>query len=121
MHFFGIIPIWCISFYGIYYYPTLSEFHDVSNVFTGLVLAALSYLHLRSISLNTAGQSLLIFYFGLANLIYLTLMISAMSALPLALKVDNTFATKIYSINLVGYALWSIILIIGILWKKQKI
>jgi hypothetical protein len=42
-----------------------------------------------------------------------------MSALPLALQIDNSFATDLFDINLIAYALWSIILIIAILWNKK--
>ncbi len=121
MHQFGIVCVLLSFGAGMVYHPHLTEFNSLGNVLSGLVLAALSYIHLRSISLNTAGQSPTLFYFGLANLIYFTLMISAMSALPLAQKIDQVFASKIYAINLVSYALWALILIIGILWKKQRI
>ena len=99
----------------------ISELHYVSTIVTGLILAALSYVYLRSVSLNTAGQSTTMLYFGLANLIYFTLMISALSALPLAQRIDNTFASTIFNANLMGYTLWSILLIIGIPWKRRKI
>lgn len=121
IHYAGMAIV-CLSYTGESIYAgTLTDFHDVSNVVTGLTVAALSYVHLRSVALNTAGQSVILFWFGLANLIYFTLMISAMSALPLALEIGNDFASNIVNINMAAYALWSVILIIGILWKKQKI
>lgn len=116
----GAAAVWLTYAASTSVHRGITEFHYVSNIITGLVLAALSYIHLRSVSLNTAGQSLPLLYFGSANLIYFTLMISAMSALPLAQRIDNDFAGSIYDTNLVAYALRSILIIIGILWKKRK-
>lgn len=114
----AVFGIYIISYFNN---GNLTELHNVSNITTGLILASLSYIQLRSILMGGAGDSSVLIYFGLANLIYYTLMISAMSALPLALQISQDFASDIYDINIVGYTLWSIILIIGILWKKQKI
>lgn len=121
IHYAGMAIVCLSYFWETVYSGNIADFHDVSNVVSGLVVAVLSYVHLRSVALNTAGQSIILFWFGLANLIYFTMMISAMSALPLALEIDNDFASDIYNINIAAYALWSIVLIVGILWKKQKI
>jgi len=120
IHYLGIVLVLVITISGAAYYGSVVELHNISNVLSGLVLAALSYLQLRSIAQSTAGQSRVLFYFGLANLVYCTLMVSAMSAFPLAMQIDPNFASNIISINLLAYTLWSIILIIGILWKKKQ-
>lgn len=119
LHLLGIFIIIGISVLDAFTKYDNFDFHHLSNVFTGILLAALSYIHLRSVSLNKAGQSVLIFYFGLANLIYLTLMVCAMSALPLALQISLEMANNVYSINLFGYGAWAVIIILGMLWKKQ--
>jgi len=121
IYYFGAAAVWFSFAVSTLTLGSLSELHYVSNIVTGLVLAALSYVHLRSVSLNTAGQSVVMLYFGLANMIYFTLMISAMSALPLAQQIDLGFAVGILSLNTVAYGIRIILLIIGILWKRPKI
>jgi hypothetical protein len=87
-----------------------------------LIVAILSYIHLRNMILEKTGDSIIIAAFSLANFIYLTLMISSISAIELAYRIDPEFGKLIYFLgNGIGYILWSIILIIGILWKKHKI
>lgn len=116
----GIAVILAITIIGFAMHGGSSDLHFISNILSGLLLALFSYLHLRSIALDSAKQSLITFFFTLANLVYFTLMVSAMSAFPLALQIGNEFGRDIYNINLFAYALWSIILITGILWKKPK-
>lgn len=120
IHYSGTVLIGISAISAVFYYQNITGHHSMTNILTGFIGALLSYVHLRSIMLNTAGQSTTTFYFALANLVYFTLMISAMSALPLALQIGNDFASDIYDINLIGYALWSIILIIGVLGKSKK-
>lgn len=105
--------------YCYFYYDSMTSLHSLSNVITGFVLSMLSYFQLRTISIGNAGQSRIVFYFGLANLIYYTLLISAFSAFPVALEIGDVFASKILIVNHLGYTAWAIILIIGILWKKK--
>lgn len=119
-YFLGSAVVLVTYLAGYYNYDTMSTLHDFPNIITGLIVSMLSYFQLRSISIGKAGQSRVLFFFGLANLIYYTLMISAMSAFPLALKIGYDFASDIIIVNLVGYTLWSVILIIGILWKKKQ-
>lgn len=116
----GIGVVILISIIGALHYPTFQEFHYGAYVISGLVIAALSYLHLRAIALDKAGQSLLIFVFSLANLVYFTLMASSMSAYGLANQISNDFGRTILFLNQLAYGLWSVILITGILWKKKQ-
>lgn len=121
LYYLGMAIVSCIYIISYFTSENLMELFYVANIATGLILACLSYIQLRAILTGRANDSRVLIYFGLANLIYFTLMISAMSALPLALKIGNDFAGSLYNINIIGYTLWSILLIIGILWKKQKI
>jgi hypothetical protein len=116
----GIILITVISIAGLFYYPSFSDMQRGPYVWAGLVVALLSYLHLRSIALDEAGQSQIMFVFSLANLVYYTLMISAQSAVDLAWDLDVDFGKDIYLVNDISFALWSIILIIGILWNRKN-
>jgi hypothetical protein len=102
------------------YYGGIQELHYFSNVISGIVVAVFSYTYLRAMVLGQTYHSRVLFYFGMANLIYYTLMVSAMSALPLAMRISYPFAGAILNINLVGYTFWSITLILGISWKKQR-
>ncbi len=97
----------------------VAQLHFVSNTITALILAALSYLHLRTISAGEDENTRSVTIFTIATFIYSSITVSAMSALPLALQIDNSFATDLFDINLIAYALWSIILIIAILWNKK--
>jgi len=118
-YYIGIVLIVLISIISLFYYPNFREMHRGAYVWGGLVVALLSYLHLRSIALDEAGQSQIMFAFSLANLVYFTLMISANSAVDLAYELNVEFGKNIYLINDIAFALWSIILIIGILWKRK--
>jgi hypothetical protein len=118
----GIVALILVSLGGHFYYQDFNEFHRLPYVILGLIVAILSYIHLRNMILEKTAASIVIAAFSLANFIYLTFMISSVSAVELAYNIDHEFGKLIYFLgNEIGYALWSIILIIGILWKKQKI
>lgn len=118
----GIVALILVSLGGHFYYQYFSDFQRVPYVILGLIVAILSYIHLRNMILEKTAASIVIAAFSLANFIYLTLMISSVSAVELAYNIDHEFGKLIYFLgNGIGYVLWSIILIIGILWKKQKI
>jgi hypothetical protein len=118
----GIVVLILVSLGGHFYYQDFNDFHQVPFVILGLIVAILSYIHLRNMILEKTAASIVIAAFSLANFIYLTLMISSVSAVELAYNIDHEFGKLIYFLgNGIGYVLWSIILIIGILWKKQKI
>jgi hypothetical protein len=119
LHYGGIVLVVLVFGLG-FFLKGIELFFQPSNVITALALAILSYLHLRSITRDQGGPSRLIFYFALANLIYFTFSTSALSAVPLAYKIDPDFAIQIFYINLVGYSLWSLILIFALLWKPPK-
>lgn len=99
----------------------LTEFQFIANTIEGLTVAILSYIFIRSSLTRKAEFSINLFAFGIANLLYLTLMASAMSAVKPAISIDPANATALFGINTLAYIFWSIILIIAILWKKQKI
>lgn len=120
LSYLGMSLVILIAFAGVFHYPSFQEFHYGTYVISGLVIAVLSYLHLRAMALEKADQSLLIFVFSLANLVYFTLMISSMSAFRLANQISDEFGSEILLINQIAYALWSIILIIGIIWKTKR-
>lgn len=118
----GIAVLIMVSIGGHFYYQDFNDFHQVPYIVLGLIVAILSYIHLRNMILEKTGDSIIIAAFSLANFIYLTLMISSISAIELAYRIDPEFGKLIYFLgNGIGYILWSIILIIGILWKKHKI
>ncbi len=111
-----ILVVYCV---GYIRNDIASNLHYVSNTITALIVAALSYLHLRFISKVEDQNTRLVTLFTFATFIYSAITVSAMSALPLALQIDNSFAAALYNINLIAYGLWSIILIIAILWNKK--
>jgi hypothetical protein len=110
-----------IVLYGFgYWYYKFNDLHYASAITTGLILALLSYIHLKAFALDKTKGSVLIAFFALANLVYFTLMVSSISALQVALDISMDFAKTIGMGNLLAYSLWSVILIIGILWKRQE-
>ncbi len=118
----GICLVLTVSIISVLYYPNLNQFHRLPYIISGCVVAGFSYFHLKSMVLERAGTIPVIVAFCLANFVYLTLMVSSQSAVELAYDLDPAFGKNIYLGNDIGYALWSVILIIGILWKtKQKI
>jgi hypothetical protein len=112
----GVFVVIGIFIFALFYYPNVTEFPRGAYVWGGLVIALLSYIQLRSMALDEAGQSKILLVFTLANLIYFTLMISSQSAIDLAYELERDFGSNIYLINDISYALWSVILIFGILW-----
>jgi len=102
-----------------FYYPDFFTLYTFPYIFLGLVVAFCSYIHLRNMVLEKTGASVVIGAFSLANFVYLTLMVSSVSAISLAYSIDHDFGRLIYALgNHAGYCLWSIILIISIIWKK---
>ncbi len=121
IHILGLVSVFCIYLVGYFNNGELSsELHKYSNLWTGLIVASLSYLQIRSLAIGEAGDSKVLVFFSIANFLYYTIMISSLSALPLAMQIDMDFASKLYSINLFGYLLWSLILIYAAPWKTHK-
>ncbi len=117
----GIIAFILISIGG-YYFETVSGYiHIEVLVISGIITVGLSYLHLRQIVLDKAFSSTPIFFFGMANLIYYTLMVSSMSAIPVAYNISKPFAIQISIGNDIAYVLWSLTTLIGIIWNRTKI
>jgi hypothetical protein len=117
----GVLIILIVFVIGYFRADSLRQLHSYSNIISAILTAILSYVHLRSIMLNQAGQSKVVFFFALANVLYFTLMPSAMSAFPLAFQISNSLAASMLHINLVAYTVWAILLIIGLPWKKRVI
>lgn len=120
VNFVGIVLVVIISLIAAFFYPEFNRFHRLPYILSGCVVAGFSYFHLRCIILDRASSSPIIAAFCLANFVYLTLMVSSQSAVEFAYKLDPGFGKIIYLGNDIGYALWSVILIIGILWKKKQ-
>ncbi|MGB6035496.1 MAG: hypothetical protein WBG42_04460 [Cryomorphaceae bacterium] len=119
LNYAGIVVLILASIGAHFYYQDYTSFYRVPYVILGLIVAICSYIHLRNMILEKTGVSMVIGAFSLANFVYLTLMISSVSAVGLAYNMDKDFGRLIYFLgNGVGYMLWSVILIIGILWKK---
>jgi hypothetical protein len=115
----GILAIVLIYCVGYFKDGATGSFHYTSNILTSLIVAAYSYLFLRSNAIGKKGASQLITLFAAANFMYHTISVSAMSARPIARQISNQFESILYAVNLVAFALWSIILLIAILWKRK--
>lgn len=115
----GGILILLVYFIGYTNSDIVSELHFLSNTITALILTAMSYLHLRTISHGDVDTTRLITVFTIATFVYSAITVSALSALALALQIDHGFAADLFDINLIAYASWSITLIIAILWNKK--
>lgn len=119
LNYVGIAVLIVASIGAQFYYQDFTSFYRIPYIILGLIVAICSYIHLRNMILEKTKPSLVIGAFSLANFIYLTAMISSVSAVGLAYNIDEDFGRLIYFLgNGVGYMLWSVILIIGILWKK---
>jgi len=112
----AIVLIYCVGYFkdGV-----TGSFHHTSNILTSLIVAAYSYLFLRSNAIGKKGVSQLVTLFAVANFAYLTISVSALSAMPIARQINNAFEANFYAVNLVAYTLWSIILLTAILWKRK--
>lgn len=117
----GVIAIIFLSSLGYIFNKNSGSVHIEVYLISGFVIAILSYLQLRQMALENARASTPIFWFGMANLIYYTFMISSISASPLALTISEEFARQILLGNDIGYISWSIITTTGIAWKQTKI
>jgi hypothetical protein len=111
----GMAVIMAVYIVGYFSVDLFTEFHYVSNTITALILTALSYLHLRTISSRKVESSRIVILFTAATFMYSALTVSAMSAASFGAQIDFNF----FNINLYAYSLWSIILIIAILWNKK--
>ncbi len=95
------------------------EFNIETFVFSGILIAVFSYLELRRSVLNLKIDSIII-WFASANMIYYTLMVSSMSAQPLAQRISMKLAENIKYINDVGYMIWAILIAIGLIWSGKS-
>ncbi len=109
-----------LSIVGYFTHSGVTDFHAIPYVTSGFLLAVLSYFFLRERAIDSTVSPILVFAFGMANFIYYTLMISAMSALQLAQELSPDLADKIYTANDIAYALWSLTILIGMIWQRIK-
>ncbi len=116
----GVIAITSLSIGGYLVNPISGSFHTAVYLISGFIMAVLSYLHLRQLVLDKAKPSTPIFWFGMANLIYYTLMTSSVSAFPVAQTISDEFARQIGTGNQIAYVLWSLTTLIGIIWNRTK-
>jgi len=117
----GIIAMILLTTAGYISNSKPGHLHEQVYVISGFIFAILSYLQLRNILLEKAKDSIPIFWFSMANLVYYTLMISVISARPVALSISWDFNTQINIVNDIAYSLWSPIILIGIIWNRTKI
>lgn len=96
------------------------SFHFPAFIFSGILIAILSYFSLKQCLREKEEFRSLFFWFSLANLFYYTLMVSAMSALPLAQKISYEFAAIILQLNYICYACWALTLTFGMIWNRLK-
>lgn len=93
------------------------------NTFTilpmGILLVLASYFLLRKDLLTTNIRTNPTIGFMAGNLIYYTLSITALAAIPLLIKLDMKQALNFKYINDASYSLWSICIATGIVWKKR--
>lgn len=97
----------------------LRHFQFMANTAEGLLTAILSYAFIRYALIGKVRTSVILFGFGIANFLYLILMASAMSAIPIAYRIDRDYSNTLYGINTAAYIIWSATLITAILWKKR--
>lgn len=109
-----------ISTIGFLAYKSVMDLHVITIIASSIFVAAASYYQLRELAMDRASFSAVMVGFSLANLIYYTVMISSISSLPLAIEISNDFAKIIGTVNLIGYAMWSLIIFTGIIWKKNS-
>jgi hypothetical protein len=121
LHFAGILAVVLFTAFDMIFINGFFEFNVVAIVSSGIIVAFLSYIHLRDVLNGRGGESKVFTLFCSANFVYYTLMVSSLSAVQLALIVsDNKFASQVSYGNLLAYALWSLILIIGLLWIRKN-
>lgn len=117
---FTMILIFGISLSGYIIHNGDTDFHALPYVASGFLMAVASYIFLREWAIVSKKSTVLVFVFGMANFIYYTLMISSMSALPLANKLSAELADKIYVVNDIAYTLWSLTILFGMIWQRIK-
>lgn len=117
----AILIVVLLTAYDMIFVNGLFIFNALGFVSSGIFVAFLSYLHLRDILNGKAGDSRVFTIFCSANFVYYTLMVSSFSAYQLAnIVAGNDFASKVLIGNLIAYAIWSIILIAGLLWTRKN-
>jgi hypothetical protein len=117
----GILAVILLTALDISLINGFSSFNVMGVVSTGMIVAFLSYIHLRDVLNNRGGESKVFTLFCSANFVYYTLMVSSLSAVQLAQIVGGKdFASKVSYGNLMAYAIWSIILIVGLLWTRKN-
>jgi len=113
----GLVAVLCIHAAGWAIYGDVSVFHRDIFIYSGLIVAVLSYLTLQEIILNQNEISTVIIAFCMGSFAYLTLMASAHSAVELIYEQDKSMGELVYLGNDIGYAIWSLSLITAILWR----
>lgn len=96
------------------------QFHYASFLFSGIVVAIFSFLFMRSWIIESGSFKTFIPWFGIANLLYYTLMVASLSALPKAMDISDQLAKAVLWVNYGAYMLWSIILTIGLTRASVK-
>ena len=115
----GIAMIVFIRIASVIIEGPLHHFQFMANTAEGLLTAILSYVFIRHALIGKTRTTIILFAFGIANFLYLILMASAMSAIPIAYRIDRDYSNALYGINTAAYIIWSATLIIAILWKKK--
>jgi hypothetical protein len=116
----GIVMVILLSIWGYARQTVSGMFHHDVFIISGFVLAILSYAYMRDLMLNQARPFTPLFWFSFANMIYYTMMVASISAMPVALRISYDFAAQIHLGNDLAYILWSTFITFGIVWNQKK-
>lgn len=115
-----LILMLVFSIVNMFYIQKYNNLNTYTFIPASLFIVYLSYSSLLSLINTEAMYSNLLFWFSLACFIYYSLMITVLSALPLALEVSYSLALALKQVNNIGYMLWSVLLLSGFLWTRKK-
>jgi hypothetical protein len=118
--FVGMALVAGLSIWGYVKQTVPGFFHSDVFVISGFIMAILSYIYMRQIIFNQAQPFTPLFWFSFANMIYYTMMVASISAMPVALLISNEFAMQIHFGNDLAYIFWSTFITFGILWNQKK-
>lgn len=99
----------------------ISEFASYNFFLGGILVCMFSYLVWREEILDgIISPKKVILWFAAANFIYYTISVPVMSANNWLVLYLKEMAIPIYLINSINYAIWSVFLSLGLLWKNRK-
>ena len=113
------ILILLISLIAFYFSSSSRVFHIQPFLWTGLILAILSYMLIRKYLTSKKDFNLLAVWFAFANLLYYSMVVSSLGAQSIAVSFSLELARLLGYGNDIAYSLWSLILLISVLWIKK--